>query len=287
MTCIFVAFGLLIIGVSLILWASAVTESRSRFESAYRTVAASLRGRATGGHFLSYPQISFAYGAVKGHVSIVKHQRVWVTQVRFQPIELPFSFEVAPHSRPFSEQGSGWHSLTFEDQELDRKYRVRSTKVEQARKSLNACHRQLRILASAAGPHALSIIGRGRLVTIRVEDRIYDWRVLLELVKFGCEFFDQLLLGADDSIQFVEEVEATLLVDVVCPICGDPIESELVYCPGCKTPHHRECWEYNTRCATFACGRTDYLWPQVAMPIRANDGASSSSAAASSVPDPD
>ena len=30
--------------------------------------------------------------------------------------------------------------------------------------------------------------------------------------------------------------------------------ADLVYCGGCQTPHHRECWEYFGGCSTYACG---------------------------------
>lgn len=41
---------------------------------------------------------------------------------------------------------------------------------------------------------------------------------------------------------------------VNCQICGCPVEDgEIVYCTCCFTPHHRDCWEYNSGCAVFAC----------------------------------
>lgn len=39
----------------------------------------------------------------------------------------------------------------------------------------------------------------------------------------------------------------------VCPVCGTALTSP-VTCGSCKTPHHRECWNYAGRCAIFACG---------------------------------
>lgn len=273
MYCVLVALGLLTAGVSLILWASAMTESRSRFNSAYRAVAASLRGHTTLGRIWGYPQLSFTHGAARGHVSLVRQSGVWVTQLRLQPMELPFQFEIVPQNRGFVGAPGIWRAIALENKQLDDRFRARTSDDAAFRKAIAASYRQLQLLDSASGQNALYVLGQGRLLTIRVEQRIYDWRVLLELVKFGCELFDQLHLGADESIQFVEEVEATLLVDVVCPICGDPIESDLVYCSSCKTPHHRECWEYNTRCATFACGKSTYLVPQIARPIESAETA--------------
>ncbi len=48
--------------------------------------------------------------------------------------------------------------------------------------------------------------------------------------------------------------------DGACPICGDLLSGfPSVHCAACETPHHRQCWTYNKRCATFACGSLDVL----------------------------
>lgn len=39
----------------------------------------------------------------------------------------------------------------------------------------------------------------------------------------------------------------------VCPVCGTALANP-VTCDSCRTPHHRECWDYSGRCAIFACG---------------------------------
>jgi len=43
-----------------------------------------------------------------------------------------------------------------------------------------------------------------------------------------------------------------------CPYCQFPIkqDSEVVQCPSCKVPHHRECWQDNGGCTTFGCNET-------------------------------
>lgn len=39
-----------------------------------------------------------------------------------------------------------------------------------------------------------------------------------------------------------------------CPVCGVPIAELRVRCSRCRTPHHRECWDYVGTCSTYACG---------------------------------
>ncbi|MBI3854305.1 MAG: hypothetical protein HY293_01295, partial [Planctomycetes bacterium] len=37
-------------------------------------------------------------------------------------------------------------------------------------------------------------------------------------------------------------------------ICVALLETEVVLCIRCRTPHHQDCWEYARECAMFACG---------------------------------
>lgn len=39
-----------------------------------------------------------------------------------------------------------------------------------------------------------------------------------------------------------------------CLVCGQTIESGVVTCIRCETPHHCDCWDYNGGCALYACG---------------------------------
>lgn len=41
----------------------------------------------------------------------------------------------------------------------------------------------------------------------------------------------------------------------ICPYCQSKIKSgsEFTVCSHCGTPHHRECWEENSGCATYGC----------------------------------
>ncbi len=43
-----------------------------------------------------------------------------------------------------------------------------------------------------------------------------------------------------------------------CPFCQFPLkaDSEVLKCPACKVPHHKECWQENGGCTTFGCRET-------------------------------
>ena len=88
-----------------------------------------------------------------------------------------------------------------------------------------------------------------------------------EFVRQALAIFDQAMLTQTQGIEFVDSDKARPLDDAICQLCGEKIESELVYCRRCKTPHHRDCWHYNGRCTTFACGETAYLVPNASHAI--------------------
>lgn len=45
-----------------------------------------------------------------------------------------------------------------------------------------------------------------------------------------------------------------------CPVCSQETgRGNTVHCAACNAPHHRDCFEYNGRCAIFGCGQGRYL----------------------------
>jgi hypothetical protein len=52
------------------------------------------------------------------------------------------------------------------------------------------------------------------------------------------------------------EEAAALKVDAAsgeCQVCGEKMETRVVYCAKCRTPHHEECWSYVGTCSTYGC----------------------------------
>ena len=60
-------------------------------------------------------------------------------------------------------------------------------------------------------------------------------------------------LGAVTGLKVGVQIEAVETARGVCQVCGAEMEAP-VACARCKTPHHRECWDYVGGCSTFACG---------------------------------
>ncbi|HLY74383.1 MAG TPA: RING finger protein [Planctomycetota bacterium] len=50
--------------------------------------------------------------------------------------------------------------------------------------------------------------------------------------------------------------DASLKVDASagdCQVCLEKMDSRVVYCGKCRTPHHEECWSYMGMCSTYGC----------------------------------
>ena len=54
-----------------------------------------------------------------------------------------------------------------------------------------------------------------------------------------------------DDPNLAEELEGP----PICKVCLESIEGgPIVVCSSCRTPHHRECWEYVGSCSIYGCG---------------------------------
>jgi hypothetical protein len=85
---------------------------------------------------------------------------------------------------------------------------------------------------------------------------------LVAFVDLALGLVDQLQLTRTVGIDFVDEGQVKVIEQARCLVCGEILVHEIVYCRRCKTPHHRECWEYTGACSTYGCRETQYLVPQ-------------------------
>lgn len=59
-----------------------------------------------------------------------------------------------------------------------------------------------------------------------------------------------------------------------CPVCSRPFkeDDDIVSCPECGAPHHRECWQRENRCAYAADHGTDRQWSREKAAASAQSG---------------
>ncbi len=127
----------------------------------------------------------------------------------------------------------------------------------------------------AVSPLCLQV-GRGAMAITKLLT-VHHGSELIQVVEAALDLYDQALLTRTRGITFLEQQSAQVLEQAVCRICGEEIREGLVFCGRCKTPHHRECWQYVGRCSVFACGETQFREPQVAERVPGDTGTRRSS----------
>lgn len=101
-------------------------------------------------------------------------------------------------------------------------------------------------------------LNRERLVVSK-PSLIHDVPLLLDFARTTSRLYDRIEFFLD-KISGLEVVVAAPGEDesAVCTVCGADIVDRRVDCRRCATPLHRECWDYNGKCAVFGCGETRY-----------------------------
>jgi len=67
----------------------------------------------------------------------------------------------------------------------------------------------------------------------------------------------RFLADLPDSRDLIPDKLYLNTVDGSCPVCGESFgekDSDYVVCKDCFTPHHKQCFEWNGKCAQYACG---------------------------------
>ena len=150
--------------------------------------------------------------------------------------------------------------VEFKQVAFNSQFAVHTNQFEQVNKVLNYNVQTLLIrLLKLSQPYQLNItIKRGKLL-IQKPGFLKDVGTLHNFIRYSLDFFDQLMLVSAVGLAFLNENNATVLESITCPICSGAINEQMVLCERCKTPHCRDCWEYNRQCATFACQGTSYF----------------------------
>jgi hypothetical protein len=84
---------------------------------------------------------------------------------------------------------------------------------------------------------------------------------LTQAVSESLAIHDGLQLGVSrrmrQGIAIVDnpDLAAEDLGPPVCKVCAGLIDGgAIVVCSSCRTPHHRDCWEYVGTCSIYGCG---------------------------------
>lgn len=164
------------------------------------------------------------------------------------------------HTQPFGSTVSylsRWQEFQTTDSEFNSTFELRANRTDQAKKMLDESVRwRIREILRLVENQAINIAIERGWMTVSRGGFAKTFQELDDFLRLSMQLADQLKLTQATGIDFVNEDQATVLDDVLCPVCSELVAEEMVVCVRCKTPHCRDCWEYNGHCATFACGET-------------------------------
>jgi hypothetical protein len=268
----FVIFVGIIIALALVFGLGGGGKIRTaRVYSAYQQLARRHGGTYECSGWFGYPHVRFTYRGAYVDVHMTGYgphrtPRGPLTQVTIQWPNFGFRCEVVcpplPQQLPSQEGLRGcWTGAA----DFDSRYTIRATEVQAAVNLLNNTVRwQIERLRTLSPGNYLHVEFSHGNLQIRKSRAIRQYIELEDFVECSLEVYDQAMIACSKGIEFVGEQSAQPLGEVKCRVCGEEIQDNLVYCRRCKTPHHRECWQYNGACSVFGCGETRFDVPRVA-----------------------
>jgi hypothetical protein len=235
----------------------------------YDRLARRFGGRAQPAVWFDAPCATFAVDGVLVRVDIFNtgaQQSRHFTQVHFEWPDQYLRFEVFPDGIwPRIGRLIGMEDIEIGSPEFDRDYVIRSNDIPAVKGFLSGpVQHQINLLRGLLGNGDIFVsLNAGRLL-VKKRGLIREFSPLLSLVQMSLELHAQAMLTQSSGIEFEEESTAQLIESAMCQVCGDSIDSDMVICRRCKTPHHQDCWNYFGRCSTYGCGETRYYVPKTA-----------------------
>lgn len=271
MECVFAAIVLLMIGVvaAAVLYSS-LGSRRKAWNLAFAQVAARFHGDQVRGGWFREHAVRFLYGASHARLTchaisrsggrrclqlvLQHHESFGRSEIHSQPVTIQLAVP-APGMHEAEIDWSGWH----------KHWQVFSADPDDCKHLLSSGTRLAldRLWLHPLPTDTAVSLMPGWIVIRKVWDQPRGVDIE-EFVELACTVSDQLHVAAAAGIEFVESDEAHLIDQAVCSICGDAFQTDVVTCSRCKTPHHRDCWDYGGGCSTYGCGGRMYHLPHPA-----------------------
>ena len=252
-----------------IIVASAAARNKELNET-YGILARRFGGKMHSGNWMERPSVTFDHRGTWVRVDIHStggKNPTHYTQVHIGWPEPGFRMEVYPEGF-FNRIGKflGMQDVEIGSYAFDRDYIITSndhnllveTRTPQVQATINS-------LRTLSGNGQVYVTIRNYELLVKKLGLIDDLATLHRLTDLSLEIHDAALAGQEKGIDFLETktVDPTLSVgeaaeEVICQVCGDAITSDVVFCRGCATPHHQDCWQYFGQCSTFGCGQRSY-----------------------------
>ena len=176
---------------------------------------------------------------------------------------LPFRFELAPVARPSPTQApKGTRLVRVGDPEFDRSFIVQANDPEMACGFLSPPVRwSVSNLLRLAPPGGMLISVNPERLLVQVDRNLgTSSEALAQAVRESLLILDGLREGVtsrlSQGVSILAVGAAATEEDAgppICKVCGEAIETPGVLCVVCRTPHHRDCWEFVGSCSIYGC----------------------------------
>lgn len=234
----------------------------SELSGAYQRFAETRNGELHNRQLFQSPKVSFTHRGARALLSIYEpgdSTGLLHTQLTYTvPEGWPYRLEVFPQRRP-DEGVSTANDIRIGDDEFDRRFVVKANDAKFAREYLDGAARQaLEDLRNLLGNDRILVSLNSSRLMVRKESVLSDPDDLAVFADLACRLQDRIELfwQRASGIEILEETtSAPDAAPPTCQICGSVIAPEVrVNCRRCSTPHHKDCWEFNGQCSTYACG---------------------------------
>jgi hypothetical protein len=230
-----------------------------RLREAFRAFAERRGGDLVDRPLFEAPRVAFIHGAARSILSVYEASEDGAhTQIAFTvPQGWERRLEIFPRgSRSDGSDAPRDEGVRVEDSAFHARWIVRADDAAFTREFLDGRIRQTLEALRGLGPSERMLVSltparllvrkAGALEAAADLDAFAD---LAGAVHDRVFFFWQRLSG----IEILEEPGPP--AEPLCRVCGAAVAPEArVACRRCKTPHHRDCWEFNGQCSTYACG---------------------------------
>ena len=235
-------------------------------------IARRFRGRLEPGSFFERAQIRLRFQGYSALLKYVQHGKHGVhTIFSIGWPDSAFRMEVYPQDALSGFRRLwGMEDIEIGSAEFDRSFYISGNSPASVRDMLSAdvqaCVWKLARLGGSPalyGARDVQVKFVGGLLTITKPRYLTSEEDLDEFIRSSADLFQAALATRTTGITFVGDVAIDAkepdAVESQCQVCGEPLAKDIVYCGGCRTPHHRECWDYFGGCSTYACGHKQYV----------------------------
>jgi hypothetical protein len=255
---VFLAAGLLIFIVFVIVMAA---NSSRRQE--LRAFADQWQGQFHDAGFLPGTHVELDFGGVTARLDFTASDDEHQTHLTV-PLRLPLGRLKLRPQRWGDEIGKflGLEDIEIGVPDFDQAFIIQGSDPRQIRQILSeqvrAAITALRRRRSGIIDEVHLVVGSGML-RISLNGYLTTEKDLSQFATRCRALFDLLNPQTSHGIEFVDQPRATSAPEADCLICGSPLKDGIVHCAKCKTPHHRDCWQYFGSCSVYGCGQKRFV----------------------------